>query len=276
MPEQTVKSPVQNKVMEYVEGRIKTVEDILSKKECMELIGLSEAKGYKPSPLSGGGHGSTGREGARTSQFCVWDDQGLSMNLWKRIKEHVPENLHNIKQTPYMSSATQGDEFKPVSINEHIRFYKYDPGQRILKHDDYRMSRYRYDKKTDKYYRQMTFFTVLVYLNDTFTDGETCFWTRYSEAGAPTSHCRFIRDIEFNEANLRIKPKEGMMLINDHMVQHEGEAPWKGTKYVLKTDIVHEKEITKNMIYKKDKIPKGHEYSEWTRHYEPSCLHYTE
>ena len=44
-----------------------------------------------------------------------------------------------------MNSITKGDEFKPVGVNDHIRFYKYDPGQFILKHDDYRMSRFRFD-----------------------------------------------------------------------------------------------------------------------------------
>jgi hypothetical protein len=51
------------KVKEYVKDRILTVESVLSKNECKELIERTEKDGYKPSPPSGGGHGQTGRQG---------------------------------------------------------------------------------------------------------------------------------------------------------------------------------------------------------------------
>jgi hypothetical protein len=259
-------------LIEHVKDRILTVDKVLSKDECYKLITKAELAGFKPSPLSGGGHGRTGREGARTSQFYVSDDKVLANRLWERIKKFVPSNLHSIKPVPYMNSETKGDEYTPVAVNEHIRFYKYDVGQFILKHDDYRMSRFRYDKLTDTYFKQMTFLTVLVYLNDDFDEGDTCFYTDYAQPGKK-GHCRFIRDSESTEPNLRIKPKEGMVLINDHMVMHEGKAPKKYVKYILRTDIVHEKEVTKNVVG--NELKKG-EYSTWTKHHEPSCLHYTE
>ena len=176
--------------------------------------------GFNPSPLSGGGHGQTPRTGARTSQFNVSDNNELANKIWNRIKGYVPENLRDIKEVPYMNSVTKGDEFTPIGVNEHMRIYKYDPGQFILKHDDYRMSRYRYDKDNDKYYEQMSFLTVLVYLNDNFEDGKTLFWTKYATTGT-TGHCRFIRDIEFTESDLQIEPELGKVVIHDHMVQHE-------------------------------------------------------
>ena len=95
--------------------------------------------------------------------------------LWKRLKDYIPKDLRSIKPVPYMNSQTQGDEFKPIGVNEHFRYYKYDPGQYILKHDDYRMSRFRYEPETDKYYEQMSFLTVVIYLNDDFNDGKTLF-----------------------------------------------------------------------------------------------------
>ena len=172
-----------------------------------------------------------------------------------------------------MNSVTQGDEFTPIGVNEHMRVYKYDPGQFILKHDDYRMSRFRYDKENDKYYEQMSFLTVLIYLNDGFQDGKTLFWTKYATVGT-TGHCRFIRDIEFTESDLQIEPELGKVVIHDHMVQHEGESPKKSTKYILRTDILHEKEVKLNKV--EGKIKKGATFSEWHKHFEPSCLNYTE
>jgi len=265
----------------YVNDRIMTVSNFLSPQECKKLIQMTELQGYKPSPPSGGGHGQTGRQGARTSQFFVVDDQTFADLLWKRVRDFVPNNLRGIKPVPYMNSQTRGDEYTPVGVNDHMRYYKYDIGQHILKHDDYRMSRYRYDKKEDKFYYQMTFFTLLVYLNDEFQEGSTSFWTKYATPeGVKGSHCRFLRDdgeTKFVPPDLKIKPVTGMALLNDHMVQHEGEAPAKGCKYILRTDIVHERPIESKCINDKNKILKKKTvYSDWERHYEPSCLNYSE
>ena len=39
-------------------------------------------------------------------------------------------------------------------------------------------------------YRQQTFITLLVYLNDDFNDGTTNYWTNHEGI-----HCRFLRDV---------------------------------------------------------------------------------
>jgi hypothetical protein len=135
------------------------------------------------------------------------------------------------------------------------------------------MSRFRYDSESGQHYLQMTFLTLLVYLNEEFQEGNTAFWTQYAN-GEVQGHCRFLRETKFTDADLKVSPKTGMALINDHVVQHEGEAPLKGTKYILRTDILHERPVPKERVNMK--IVKGSDYSEWTRHYEPSCLHYSE
>ncbi len=261
------------KFKQHVPGRIHTIKDILSVKECEILIREAEKSGFQPSPPSGGGHGQTPRTGARTSQFYVKDNKELADILWERVKEFVPNSLRDIKQVPYMNSFTKGDEFKPIGVNEHLRFYKYDPGQFILKHDDYRMSRFRYDVNTDQYYEQMSFLTLIIYLNEGFQNGRTLFWTKFATVGT-TGHCRFKRDIEFTESDVSIIPETGKAVIHDHMVQHEGEAPSKSTKYILRTDILHEKKVDKAKI--EEKFKKNQVYGEWHKHYEPSCLNYTE
>ena len=58
------------------------------------------------------------------------------------------------------------------------------------------------------------------------------------------------------------------------MVQHEGETPKKSTKYILRSDILHEKEVDVNKI--QEKLKKNQILGEWHKHYEPSCLNYTE
>jgi len=261
-------------VVTHAPGRILTLPGAFTTEECAALIAEAEDAGFKPSAKSGGGHGQVATTGARTSQFRVVDNQKLANLLWDRVKTAVPADLHGIKPVPYMpNQATRGDEYSAVGCNPHLRFYKYDPGQFVLKHDDYRMSRFRVDPATGEHYEQMTFLTVLIYLNDEFADGRTKFWTQYATTDSK-GHCRFIRDVDFTEADLAIKPVTGMALVNDHMVQHEGEAPQKGTKYIMRSDIVHERPVPAARVA--EKFKKGQLFGEWTRHYEPSCLHYTE
>ncbi len=257
---------------EHIPGRVISIDGLMTPEECADLIELTDRL-YKPSRPSGGGHGQTSKTGSRTSQFCVQNDDSLAEKLWKRVKDAVPENLHNIKATPYFPhQATQGDEFKPVGVNPHIRFYKYDPGQCVLKHDDYRMSRF-IRTGTDRYAQQMTFLTLLVYLNEEFEGGRTRFWVGFGEPGSD-SHCRFKRDEDGTEPDIAIIPQTGSGVIQDHVIQHDGEPPAKGTKYILRTDILHERPVDFNIVT--DKFTKTHTVGEWTRHYEPSCLNYTE
>jgi hypothetical protein len=268
------------KTTELVAGRILTVDNVLTGRDCKEQIQRAEEKGFRASAPSGGGHGQTPRTGARTSQFVVIEDEKLAQKMWSRVQHAVPTSLKNIKYVPYMHSQTRGDEYTPVGVSPHMRFYRYHPGEFVLKHDDYRMERFRHDKAADQFYQQMTFLTCLVYLNDEFENGNTAFWTKYAEVGT-SGHCRFLRnknDPDFNKANppadLRVKPVTGKALISDHMVQHEGEAPVKGVKYIVRTDILHEKPVDSSRVTLK--FAKGSEYSEWGYHYEPSCLNYTE
>jgi len=62
--------------------------------------------------------------------------------------------------------------------------------------------------------------------------------------------------------------------IHDHMVQHEVEAPKKSTKYILRTDILHEKKVDRAKI--EEKFKKNQVYGELHKHYEPSCLLYSD
>ena len=99
------------------------------------------------------------------------------------------------------------------------------------------------------------------------------FWTKYAEL-CTTGQCIFIRDVKFTESDLNIVPETGKAVIHDHMAQHEGEVPTKSTKYILITDILHEKKVDKAKI--KEKFKKNQNYGAWHKHYEPSCLNYTE
>ena len=93
----------------------------------------------------------------------------------------------------------------PRGLPKDLRFYKYAPGQRFKMHKD---GPWHEDGLTSQ-------LTLLVYLNDGFTGGDTDF-----------------RDF-------RVKPDTGAALLFIHDTWHEGAAIESGTKYVLRSDVMY-------------------------------------
>lgn len=92
-------------------------------------------------------------------------------------------------------------------INERLRFYRYEPGQRFAFHQD------GFYQRSDL---ERSFLTLLLYLNDDFDGGETV----------------------FREPEEIFRPRCGSILIFPHERWHEGRPVERGTKYVLRTDVL--------------------------------------
>ena len=213
----------------------------------------------------------------------------------------MPTDLKSLKPVPTMGKVLEddrrGEDWTAIGVSPHMRSYKYDwrKQQCILKHDDYSMCRFRRDPD-GTFWEEATFITCLVYLNQEFEGGETRFWPNYATGDSKAS-CRFQRSDpskkrsnrtsagvggaykpgahRFADADFGVKPVTGMALISDHMVQHEAPAPDKGDKYVLRTDILHQRPVAEARVTL-DWLSKTSAYTEWRRNYEPSCMHYAE
>lgn len=96
-------------------------------------------------------------------------------------------------------------------LNEQFRFYKYESAQRFKRHIDGRFQRNAQVESR---------ITFMIYLNDDFTGGETAF------------------------DDLSIQPKTGMALCFIHEQKHEGRPVEEGTKYVLRSDVMYQKNQT--------------------------------
>ena len=96
-----------------------------------------------------------------------------------------------------------------VSANERLRCYRYKPGMRFAPHSDGAFVRNP---------REQSYYTVLVYLNEGFEGGATAFLVR---------------------PEVKITPKRGMALLFQHPIVHEGQEVIRGTKYVLRTDLMY-------------------------------------
>jgi hypothetical protein len=170
------------------------VNDLLSEKECDSLIELSQKSGFVQKEISGAFEGSnshTVRNGLSFNR-ASFENKALANALWKRIAEHSPKEI---------------DDYVAVGLNERLRFYRYTEGQHFGAHTDGYFQRDNGEK---------SFLTLMIYLNDDFTGGETLFLKR----------------------ERLIAPKTGMALIFTHRQWHAGLAVKEGCKYILRTDVM--------------------------------------
>ena len=168
---------------------ISAIEAFLSPEECKNFIEKSERIGYEPATIETE-KGPVHIESVRNNNRIIFSDPDLAIGLWERARSLSPQKIGNSKA---------------IGLNEMFRFYKYEPGQLFKKHKD--QSYIRNDSEA-------SYYTILIYLNDNYTGGETT----------------------FNE--ITINPQTGTALIFRHDLEHTGSEVKSGVKYVLRTDIM--------------------------------------
>lgn len=98
--------------------------------------------------------------------------------------------------------------WKPIGLNERLRYYQYEIGQVFTRHFDIL---YRINDNT------RTFLTFICYLNEDFEGGQTIF------------------DEEI------IVPKTGDAILFPHELKHEGAMVTKGCKIILRSDVIFQR-----------------------------------
>jgi predicted 2-oxoglutarate/Fe(II)-dependent dioxygenase YbiX len=174
------------------------VRNFLSRSECAAWIALSEAAGFAPAPIAT----VTGPQLApavRSNERLIRDDPELARSWWQRCR-----NL----QLPSFG------RWHAIGLNERFRFYRYRPGQQFPVHRDGSFRR-----SAD----ELSWMTLLVYLNDNFSGGATRFHP-------------------IDAAAYQVQPETGSALVFMHDRAHEGVRVEAGTKYVLRTDIMYRRE----------------------------------
>lgn len=247
-----------------------TIENVLTPNECLEIIDEANSHGWSQSCPSGGGHGRTGREDPRTSQFSIIFKQDLATKLFEKILPHLPKDLEYLGENVYFNKTTKGTEWKPYCVYDKMRIYKYNPGENFPEHIDYKVRKNIVTEDSEVV--QQSFLSLLIYLNDDFQGGETGYWPDHDGI-----HCRFLREREKTHTKknhqIKITPITGLAVIQDQNILHEGLSPQKGTKYLLRTDLIHQR-----IVHRSDKIkvkPKPNE-GQWERLFETSCKNYAD
>lgn len=161
-----------------------TIDGVYTPAECAAFIARIERAG--PSL-------ATDNPIYRDQDRVIVDDAGIAADLLSRLRPQLPERM---------------GELRLVGLNPRLRMYRYAPGQRFAPHTDHW---YRPDD------RSITLHSVLVYLNDDFTGGET----------------RFTEPIERT-----IVPRRGAALVFQHKLRHEGCVVERGCKYAMRSDLI--------------------------------------
>jgi predicted 2-oxoglutarate/Fe(II)-dependent dioxygenase YbiX len=174
-----------------IAASIYTIPNVLSAEECSSYITLIEGIGFEVAPINVDGGRQRVVPGMRNNMRVMFDDAERCASLWSRISSEVPVFL-NGRQA--------------IGLNERLRFYRYDPGQRFAPHADGSYA---------SPIGERSLLTLMVYLNEGFEGGET----------------------KFND--VRVVPQTGMALIFKHELWHEGAEVSSGRKYVLRTDVMY-------------------------------------
>ncbi|RPD47647.1 2OG-Fe(II) oxygenase [Hymenobacter sediminis] len=127
-----------------------TVEDFLSRKECLDYIVLSEGIGYELAKVNTAG-GARVKTGVRNNNRAFHRSEELAQTIWEKGQPFIPAHLGN-------STA--------IGLNELFRFYRYQRGHQFKGH---------FDESYVRNEEEASYFTFMVYLNDNFQGGDTTF-----------------------------------------------------------------------------------------------------
>ena len=176
-----------------VEYQVYEIEKFFSESECSDLIVRCEEEGLEKAKVNAiSGHQIINEE-IRNNDRLIFEDLNLAKDIWQRIKDDI------VKVCGTRIAC---------GINERFRFYKYDKGQEFKRHTDGKFVRNSNERSE---------YTLLIYLNENMTGGET----------------------EFTK--IKVKPKTGKAIFFKHERRHSGNLIESGVKYVLRSDIMYKR-----------------------------------
>ena len=177
-----------------------TINEVLNNNECDKIISMSELKGFTQASFFTDKFGKEHfYNDIRQSKRCIIDDDKFVKALYQRISHYIPQTY-------------KGTKFD--SINPRLRILKYYPDDYFTRHQD--------GKYFDAKNNTVSKITVLIYLNDNYSNGYT---KTYFSSSDTIGH--------------DIIPFVGMICLMDHDIEHEVKPLKSGIKYVIRTDLMY-------------------------------------
>jgi len=174
----------------YITDEVFTVDEFFSVEECEEAIMIAENLGFADASVTTS-LGPQMMPQLRNNERVILDDSEWAAELWQGITDYIPQSL---------------DKWTACGVNERLRFYRYDAGQRFDWHRDGAFRRNGNER---------SFLTFMVYLHAGCEGGSTLF------------------------QDFQIVPQAGTALFFNHPLMHCGQEVVSGRKYVLRTDVMY-------------------------------------
>lgn len=185
-----------------------TIDAALRPEVCRAQIARTEAIGFAAAPITTAA-GPRMVPDVRDNTRVMIDDVDTAARLWSCIEEYVPEQIE-------LGSTQRGRErWRCIGLNERLRYYRYEGGQKFDWHFDGSFVRSEDERSV---------LTVLFYLNGDFEGGETRFLLVDGGESSPR-----VEEVE---------PRAGRVLVFQHRVRHQGAPVTAGVKYVMRTDVM--------------------------------------
>lgn len=198
------------------------LENILSDKECNELIQLGNTK-YKPITFEF-------NKNIRDCKRFLSLSPIFAQTLWNRICEFIINDRCTNNTKPFGFGIGE-NTWIPTKINNCFRFIKYD--SKSIGFKPHRDACYVENK--DK----RSALTIIIYLNDDFEGGDTVFYKPIvKRKKGQTVEEEMIHN---PEEIFRYKPKKGSCIIFNHNMIHEGTKVDNNDKYIIRSDIIFER-----------------------------------
>lgn len=172
----------------FLKNTVITINDILPQNDCNKYIDEIDQKTKICNFTSAGNF--------KNDKYI---DNSLSKYFYEKIKETLDDELLN--------------ELRIIRANDIIMTGKYEANQEFSLHTDTGLYYNKKDKMRSKY-------TLLIYLNDDFSGGETVF---YNDNFEPV---------------IQIAPKKGMALLFDIDLWHKGNMVTNGKKYWIGCELI--------------------------------------
>ena len=177
------------------------IEHLLSEEECQAWIRRTEEVGYAFAPVTTD-VGPVEMPDVRNNERVMFDDDEAAQSLFQQLRPLIPNE--------WLRHDWRGESWDCVGLNERLRFYRYEDGQRFTTHRDGAFVRHPDER---------SFLTLLVYLNAPQEGGATRLFTSGGE----------VDD----------EPQPGRALVFPHRVLHAGTEVTSGRKYVLRSDVMY-------------------------------------
>lgn len=176
------------------------LDNVVTEEECRHLIAETERRGYIAALINVGGGRQELMTDVRNNTRCIVDSVPDAAEIYRRIEQWLPKTM---------------DRRKILSVNERLRFLRYDPGERFLPH---------FDGCYERPNGERSYVTIQIYLNEGFEGGTT----------------RFLNPAHGGSDFVDYVPKTGSVLVFEHHLLHEGAELVKGRKYTIRSDIMYD------------------------------------